>query len=284
MTTIADRLHNDMEFMVSFALQEDLGQGDITAELIPEELQTTAHVICREPAILCGQAWFDEVFRQLDTDINIQWHMDDACHVETDARICSLQGPARPILTGERTALNFLQTLSATATTTRSYVDAVAGTNTSILDTRKTLPGFRSAQRYAVTCGGGSNHRMGLYDAILIKENHIVAAGTIEHAVSDARHMHPGITVEVETEDLQELEEAIHAGADVIMLDNFDIDAMREAIALNKGRAKLEASGNVSLGSIRDIAMTGVDFISIGALTKHINAVDFSMRIEARFA
>lgn len=264
---------------VALALTEDVGTGDLTAALIPQDTRARGAVIAREPAVVCGRAWFDEVFRQLDARISVTWDLDDGERMLPGQGLCRLEGPARAMLTGERTALNFLQTLCATATRTRAYVDAVAGTGVRILDTRKTLPGLRAAQKYAVTCGGGHNHRMGLYDAILVKENHIAAAGSIATAVARARHLHPGVPLEVETEDLDELHQALEAGVDVVMLDNFGLDALREAVALNRGRTRLEASGGISLQTVRAIAETGVDEISVGALTKDIQAVDLSMRV-----
>ncbi|MCG5508789.1 carboxylating nicotinate-nucleotide diphosphorylase [Ectothiorhodospira lacustris] len=273
--------HEIIRESVKLALIEDIGTGDLTAELIPARTHSRAYVVCKEQAIVCGQAWFNETFRQLDPAVEITWHCREGAAVEPDTRLCSLSGPARPILTGERTALNFLQTLSATATRTRRYVDAVDGTPANILDTRKTLPGLRLAQKYAVSCGGGMNHRLGLYDAILIKENHIMAAGSIARAVTQARAQPGNVQVEVETETLDEVRQALEAGADVIMLDEFNLEGMREAVALVAGRCKLEASGGVDLSRIREIAKTGVNFISVGALTKHIQAVDLSLRLEA---
>ncbi len=270
----------DIHNAVARALKEDIGSADITAELIPQDTRIKAKVISRQAAILCGCAWFDAVFRQLDPTVNVSWSCSDADPIQPDQTLCELQGLARSILTGERTALNFLQLLSATATQTRHYVDAVQGTQARILDTRKTVPGLRTAQKYAVTCGGGTNHRLGLYDAILIKENHIIATGSITDAVLKARRLHPSVKVEVETENLAEVEEALAAGADVIMLDDFDLETMRQAVALNQGRAKLEVSGSVSLERILAIAETGTDYISIGGLTKNIQAVDLSMRFE----
>lgn len=261
--------------MVAEALAEDIGSGDLTAALIPTEKQTRAHVICRENAILCGRAWFDEVFRQIDPAIRVAWVLDDGAAIEPDATVCRLQGPAHSLLTGERTALNFLQLLSGTATETHRYVEAVRGHPARILDTRKTIPGLRLAQKYAVRCGGGHNHRMGLYDAILIKENHIATVGGIEAAVNKARDN--GVPVEVEVENLQQLDQAITAGADRVLLDNFDLEGLRAAVERNNGRVALEASGGVDLAGIAATATTGVDYISIGALTKHVRAIDFSM-------
>ena len=266
---------------VAQALAEDVGSGDLTAALIPEQAQAQARVISRQSAVLCGQTWFDEVYRQLAPDIVIHWQVADGDRIEQDQLLCTLQGPAKALLTGERTALNFLQALSGTATQARRYADAVAGTGAVVLDTRKTLPGLRAAQKYAVRCGGCHNHRLGLFDAVLIKENHILAAGSISRAVTEARRLHPSVTLEVEVENLQELEEALEAGPDVIMLDNFDLEAMARAVVITAGRAKLESSGNVILDGLRAIAETGVDYISVGALTKDLQAVDLSMRFDA---
>ena len=260
-------------------LAEDLGSGDITAAIIPESTQATARVVTRETMVLCGQAWFDAVFRQLSQDIVIEWFCREGDEVAADTMLCRLVGPARALLSGERTALNLLQTLSATATTARRHANAVAGTGCKVLDTRKTLPGLRRAQKYAVKCGGCVNHRIGLFDAVLIKENHILAAGSISAAVKKARAI-SSVLVEVEVESLAELEEALAVGPDRIMLDNFSLADMRNAVALNQGKVELEASGNISLDNIRDIAETGVDYISIGALTKNVVAIDLSMRIE----
>lgn len=263
---------------VALALAEDVGGGDLTAALIPEATQAEATVISREPAILCGTAWFDAVFQQLDARIVTDWRAADSDRIEPDQLVCVLNGPARPLLTGERTALNFLQVLSGTATLTRRYADLVAGTNAVILDTRKTLPGLRQAQKYAVRCGGCQNHRFGLFDAVLIKENHIMAAGSIGQAVATARHLHPDVTVEIEVENLAELEEALAARPDIIMLDNFDLATLAVAVRIVDRQVKLEASGNVNFDTVRSIAETGVDYISIGGLTKDVRAVDFSMR------
>ncbi|HWG77418.1 MAG TPA: carboxylating nicotinate-nucleotide diphosphorylase [Steroidobacteraceae bacterium] len=274
-------LPSDLFEQVARALLEDVGSGDVSAQLIPAERQGRAQVISREAAILCGAAWFDEVFRQLEPRIGVRWHFQDGAQVRANAVLCELAGPARALLTGERTALNFLQLLSATATVTARYVQAVAGTRCRILDTRKTIPGLRTAQKYAVRCGGGSNHRMGLYDMVLIKENHIAAAGSITAAVAAARQQSPGRRVEVETETLEQLREALDARADVVLLDNFSVGRMHDAVALNAAHAhpaQLEASGGVSLQTLREIAETGVDYISVGALTKHIAAIDLSMR------
>jgi nicotinate-nucleotide pyrophosphorylase (carboxylating) len=261
------------------ALTEDVGDGDLTANLIPEAARSRARVISREAAVICGCRWFEQVFLLLDESIAIEWQVADGDRVEPDQLLCTLSGPSRALLTGERTALNFLQTLSGTATLTRRYVDAVAGTGVKVLDTRKTIPGLRLAQKYAVGCGGGTNHRMGLYDGVLIKENHIAAAGSIAEAVTQARRHAPGnIPVEVEVEDLREVREALAAGADILLLDNMASDALREAVAITRGQVKLEASGGVTLESIREIAETGIDFISVGELTKHLRALDLSMR------
>jgi nicotinate-nucleotide pyrophosphorylase (carboxylating) len=273
----------DLSEQVSRALREDIGPGDLTASLIDPGTPARAHILCREAAILCGCAWFDETFHQLDARVRVTWHAAEGTAVAANTILCELEGPARALLTGERTALNFLQLLSGTATVTRAYVEAVAGTRCRILDTRKTLPGLRTAQKYAVRCGGGSNHRIGLFDQILIKENHIAAAGSISAAVRQARALHPGIKVDVETEDLAQLEEALASGADIIMLDEFRSEDLHRAVALMKAHAHpalLEVSGGVSLASVAAIAATGVDYISVGALTKHVRAIDLSMRFE----
>lgn len=272
---------------VSHALAEDLGylpiqQGDITASLIPEGQQATATVITREDCVICGTQWVDEVFAQLSAETVIQWFVQDGDKVTANTLLCEISGPARILLTGERTALNFLQTLSGTATTTAKYVALLQGSKTRLLDTRKTLPGMRLAQKYAVSCGGGKNHRIGLYDAFLIKENHIAAAGSIAQAVSTARQNFPGKTVEVEVEDLMELEQALAAGADIIMLDNFHIADIMQAVAMNKGKAKLEVSGNVTAESLKALSSTNVDYISSGALTKNVQSIDLSMRLRVR--
>ncbi len=264
------------------ALAEDLGTGDVTAALLPAEVSSAATVITREDAVLCGTAWFDAVFAQLDPTVRISWLAQDGDAIQAGQELCRLYGPTRVLLSGERCALNFLQTLSATATATRRYVAAIAGTGAQILDTRKTIPGLRAAQKFAVRCGGGRNHRMGLFDAILIKENHIAAAGSIERAVSSARQLHPDLNIEVEVENLVQLQQALAAGTDIILLDNFSLNDLPAAVALNAGRAKLEASGGITLDNVRDIAATGVDFISVGALTKHIQAVDVSLRIDSK--
>jgi nicotinate-nucleotide pyrophosphorylase (carboxylating) len=268
---------------VSAALAEDVGTGDVTAALVPLQQQVRAHVVAREPAVLCGTQWVSETFRQLDAAIRLEWQATDGERIAADQVLLNLSGPARPILTGERTALNFLQTLSATATAASRYVEAIAGTNCRIIDTRKTLPGLRLAQKYAVRCGGAQNHRIGLYDMVLIKENHIIAAGSIATAIASARRTSPGIPVETEVESLTEFDQALAGGADIILLDELSLDDMRTAVARNRERgskAKLEASGSVTLATVRDIALTGVDYISIGSITKHVQAVDLSMRFE----
>lgn len=259
-------------------LQEDIGSGDITANIIPETVQAEAVVITRETMVLCGQSWFDAVFKHLNAGVSIVWSVNEGETVSEGATLCKLSGSARALLTGERTALNLLQTLSATATIARHYADAVAGTGCKVLDTRKTIPGLRKAQKYAVTCGGCHNHRIGLYDGVLIKENHIITAGSIAKAVSLARRQ-TSVPVEVEVESLEEFQEAVAARPDRIMLDNFSLDDMRTAVAMNAKEIELEASGNITLENIRTIAETGVDYISIGALTKNIKAIDLSMRI-----
>lgn len=268
----------DVSRDVGRALAEDLGGGDLTASLIPAPATLETRVLCRESAVLAGRPWFDEAFRQIDPEVQIEWQLEDGDSVSAGAVVCRLRGPARAILSGERTGLNFLQTLSATATLARRYVDAVAGTGAVILDTRKTLPGLRLAQKYAVRCGGAQNHRIGLFDAILVKENHIAAAGSIRAAVADARERYPGVLLEVEVETLAQLTEATAAGADRALLDNFSLEELHQAVGQRGDRLRLEASGGINLDSVRRIAETGVDFISVGALTKHVRAVDFSMR------
>jgi len=269
-------LPEDIVSVVSNALAEDIGTGDLTAALITNDVTARANVITREEAILCGTAWFDEVFNQLDNTITVQWFASDGNVIKPDQTVCQVTGAARIVLTGERTALNFLQTLSGTATVTHEYVKLLDGLDTRVLDTRKTVPGLRKAQKYAVLCGGGFNHRMGLFDAILIKENHIAAAGSINEVIAATQQY--TVPVEIEVENLQQLEEALAAGARFILLDNFKQDDLRQAVRINQGRAKLEASGAVDKSTLRSIAETGVDYISIGSLTKHIRAVDFSMR------
>lgn len=279
-----ERLQQEIRRGVSHALAEDLGylpllQGDITASLIPEQQQAIATIITREDCVICGVDWVEEVFQQLSDQVVLQWHVKDGDEVKANTLLVEISGPARILLTGERTALNFLQTLSGTATTTARYVALLAGSKTRLLDTRKTLPGMRLAQKYAVSCGGGKNHRMGLYDAFLIKENHIAAAGGITAAVQAARQNFPGKPVEVEVEDLTELEQALKAQADIIMLDNFHIADIQQAVQLNQGRAKLEVSGNITSDALKALSSTGVDFISSGALTKNVQAIDLSMRL-----
>ena len=269
---------SDIQAQVELVLREDVGSGDRTAALIPADSVSKVEVICRDSAVIAGIAWFTEVFRQLDASIQLEWLAADGDRVQGNQLLCRLEGNTRALLTGERSALNYLQVLSGTATLAATYADVVAGTGAKILDTRKTLPGLRLQQKYAVTCGGCHNHRVGLYDAILIKENHILAAGSITKAVSQALQSAPDIEVEVEVESLDELQEALDAGARRILLDNFDLDSLREAVALNQGLARLEASGGVNLQTIRAIAETGVDDISVGALTKDVVAVDLSMR------
>ena len=271
-------MFDSLEQVKSF-LDEDIGSGDLTASIIPEHCLANANVVTRETMVMCGQAWFAAVFQILDPAANVQWLVAEGDDVAADTRICELSGKAAAMLTAERTALNLLQTLSAVATIARQYSQAVAGTGCKILDTRKTLPGLRTAQKYAVKCGGCCNHRIGLYDGILIKENHIIAAGSIANAVAKARLL-GSAPVEVEVESIDELQQALAAKPDRIMLDNFSIGDMLKAVAMSAGKIELEASGNVSLDNVRDIAETGVDFISVGALTKNILAIDLSMRIQ----
>lgn len=279
----------DVSRAVRAALLEDLGDAlttldqpdastDITAQLIPADRISSARVITREAGVFCGQPWVDEVFVQLGGEVKVEWKVQDGEVLSPNQELFRLHGPARLLLTGERNALNFVQTLSGVATLTARYVAELEGTDCRLLDTRKTIPGLRTAQKYAVTCGGGKNHRIGLYDAYLIKENHILACGGIAEAISEARHLNPGKPVEVEVESLAELEQALAAKVDIVMLDNFDVAMMREAVAINQGRAKLEVSGNVTLDTLAEFAATGVDFISVGALTKHVRALDLSMR------
>ena len=268
----------DLPQTVSFALHEDVKQGDLTASLIPEANQASATILCRDEAILCGRPWFDEVFAQVDHSVQVHWLKEEGSKVQPNEVLCEIHGSARSILTAERTALNFLQSLMATATATSAYVSQLNDSATKLLDTRKTLPGLRLAQKYAVACGGGQNHRIGLYDAILIKENHIMAAGSIAAAVEQAKTLYPEVTVEVETENMDEVQQALQASADIIMLDNFTLDMMNQAVALVNKQAKLEVSGNVEIQHLKQLAETGVDFISTGAITKHLRAVDLSMR------
>lgn len=276
----------DIADTVARALAEDIGDGDRNAELVPEGTRVRARVTAREAGVLAGAPWFDAVFAQLDDNVRIDWHLADGDALRPETPVCDLEGPARPVLTGERTALNFLQLLSGVATATRRYVERVKGTGAAILDTRKTLPGLRSAQKYAIRCGGGVNHRFGLFDAVLIKENHIAAAGSIRAAVETARRLHEDLTVQVEVENLTELEEALAADADSVLLDNFASHILTRAVIMcrrhrrpNFAKVEIEASGDVTLGNVRDIADTGVDRISIGGLTKHVTAVDLSMRL-----
>ena len=282
--TVDKALQEDIVAAVSRALAEDVGSGDVTAELIPESATITATVMTRELMTLAGRPWVDEVLQQVDSEIGIDWSHNDSDVLDADTQVCKLRGPARSILTAERTALNFLQFLSAAATTTAKYVAAVAGTECQILDTRKTVPGLRLAQKYAVACGGGVNHRIGLFDAILIKENHIMSAGGITAAIAAARKLQPGMTVEVEVESIDQLREALAIHVERLLLDNFTIDMLRDAVAINRTEgeppAELEASGGVTIEAVREIAETGVDYVSVGALTKHVRAVDLSMRFD----
>lgn len=277
-------LHNlapHIQANIRAALDEDVGDLDLTAQLIPEHAKAQATVITRQRAVLCGTQWFDGCFRALDANCEIRWHLREGDMAEANQTLCEIHGQARALLTAERTALNFLQTLSATATLTRRYVDAVAGTRAMIMDTRKTLPGLRMAQKYAVSVGGGHNQRVGLFDGILIKENHIMAASSIHAALQHAFRIAPeGVTIQIEVETLEQLSEALDTGAELVLLDNFDLDLMRAAVTLTAGRAQLEASGGIHLGNVRAIAETGVNRISIGGLTKDVQAVDLSMRFK----
>ncbi|QDF76699.1 MULTISPECIES: carboxylating nicotinate-nucleotide diphosphorylase [Shewanella] len=291
-------LENDIRLAVKIALEEDLGfqadsnltadeklSLDITAQLIPNDKYATATLITREEGVFCGKAWAEQVFNQLGGEVALHWHVDDGDLVLPNQVLCEMSGSARAILTGERSAMNFIQTLSGVATLTKLYVDRLAGTHCKLLDTRKTIPGLRTAQKYAVTCGGGKNHRIGLFDAFLIKENHIMASGSIASAVSAARQLACDKLVEVEVETIDELKQALDAGADIVMLDNFDVTMMIEAVELNNSysenqRVKLEVSGNVTLDTISDFAKTGIDYISVGALTKHVKALDLSLRLK----
>ncbi|WP_426785002.1 carboxylating nicotinate-nucleotide diphosphorylase [Rahnella variigena] len=281
---LLERIQNDIPALVTQALGEDLGgeanaNNDLTAQLLPQDKNATATIITREPGIFCGQRWLDEVFKQLAGDkITVKWHVKDGDKVSENQTLCELSGSARMLLTGERTALNFVQTLSGVATEVNDYVKILQGTKTQLLDTRKTLPGLRTALKYAVLCGGGSNHRLGLADAFLIKENHIIACGSIKAAVERALWIHADVPVEVEVESIDELQQALDAKADIIMLDNFTVPMMRDAVALTASRALLEVSGNVTEKTLREFAETGVDYISVGALTKHVRAMDLSMR------
>ncbi|HCD2608539.1 TPA: carboxylating nicotinate-nucleotide diphosphorylase [Citrobacter koseri] len=281
---LLERINLDIPTAVAQALREDLGgevdaNNDITAQLLPENTRSHATVITREDGVFCGKRWVEEVFIQLaGDDVSITWRVQDGDSIKANQPLFELDGPSRILLTGERTALNFVQTLSGVASEVRKYVDLLAGTKTQLLDTRKTLPGLRTALKYAVLCGGGANHRLGLSDAFLIKENHIIASGSVRQAVEKAFWLHPDVSVEVEVENLDELDDALKAGADIIMLDNFETDQMREAVKRTNGQARLEVSGNVTDETLREFAETGVDFISVGALTKHVRALDLSMR------
>ncbi|MFP2507801.1 carboxylating nicotinate-nucleotide diphosphorylase [Enterobacteriaceae bacterium RIT711] len=280
---LLDRINLDIPEAVCQALREDLGgdvnpNNDITAQLLDADHRSHAVIITREDGVFCGKRWVEEVFIQLGGDVKVTWHVEDGDLVAANQPLFELTGLSRVLLTGERTALNFVQTLSGVASEVRTYVDLLAGTNTQLLDTRKTLPGLRTALKYAVLCGGGSNHRLGLSDAFLIKENHIISSGSIRQAIEKAFWFHPDVPVEVEVESLDELEQALHAGADIVMLDNFNVEDMRKAVAITNGKARLEVSGNVTKETIREFAETGVDFISVGALTKHVRALDLSMR------
>lgn len=276
---LLEQLTTEIEANVRIALAEDVGSGDITAQLIPADKYASARVITREAAVISGVAWVNEVFRQVDSSVEVRWLVADGQRVQANAVLFELEGKARSLLTGERAALNFLQSLSAVTTRAQYFADMVAGTAVKLLDTRKTLPGLRLAQKYAVTCGGCHNHRLGLYDAFLIKENHIAACGGVAATVEAAHRIAPGKPVEVEVENLDELRQALAAGADIIMLDELSLEDMRTAVELNAGQAKLEASGGVNEQTIRAIAETGVDYISLGTLTKDVKAVDLSMRL-----
>lgn len=279
-----DTLKRAIRKNVEAALAEDLGSGDLTASLVPASSGASATIVTRENAVLAGHPWVDEVYRQIDADVRIDWQYDDGDRVAENGVICRIEGPARSVLSGERTALNFLQALSATATVTAAYVASIEGTGAKILDTRKTLPGFRLAQKYAVRCGGGVNHRLGLYDAVLIKENHILAAGGIRQAMQAARSSHAEAMIEIEVESLRELQEALDAGAKRLLLDNFSLNELREAVEINRAGgvalAELEASGGLTLDQLRQVAETGVDYISVGAITKNIRAIDLTMRFD----
>ena len=282
---LKQQLPTEITRAVADTLREDLGGtldagADITTSLIPADTQNVATIITREHGVFCGKMWADEVFKQLGGEVAIDWHVDDGDKVEPNQVLCTMSGPARILLTGERNAMNFIQTLSGCATITAQYAEKIAHTQCRLLDTRKTIPGLRSALKYAVACGGGLNHRIGVFDAYLIKENHIIACGGITKAITTAKQLNPGKPVEVETESLEELNQAIEAGADIIMLDNFTTNMMREAVKINAGRAALENSGNVTMDTIKEFAETGVDYISVGALTKHLKAMDLSMRFK----
>lgn len=266
---------------VAAALAEDIGSGDLTARLIPADHTARASVISRQRAVLCGTAWFESCFMQIDPGVRIEWHAREGDSIDSDMLLCDIEGNARALLTAERPALNFLQSLSGTATLTRHYVDAISGTAAVVMDTRKTLPGLRLAQKYAVTVGGGANQRIGLYDGILIKENHIAAAGGILQALRAAAALNAGVPIQIEVENLGELEIALSSGAELVLLDNFSLDDLRQAVAINTGRALLEASGGITLDSIRAVAETGVQRISVGSLTKDVHAIDLSMRFKS---
>ena len=272
------KLANEIRQLVRLCLSEDIGGGDITARLIDPRRQGRASVISRDNAVIAGCEWFDEVFRQLDAGVKIHWHVQDGDSVTPNTLLCELEGIATSLLSGERTALNLLQTLSATATATQAFVTKVSHTQCKILDTRKTIPGLREAQKYAVTCGGGKNHRHGLYDGVLIKENHIMAAGSIANAVQAAKEQNTDIPIEVEVETLDELQQAIASGAEIALLDNMDTELLKQAVAINQNKIKLEASGGINLDNVTSIAETGVDYISVGSITKNIIAIDLSMR------
>jgi nicotinate-nucleotide pyrophosphorylase (carboxylating) len=281
------RIESDIPDSVALALKEDLGgeidaDRDITAQLLPADTQADAQVITREAGVFCGKRWVEEVFIQLGSHATLIWHVEDGDQIEADQLLFEIEGPARLLLTAERTALNFVQTLSGVATEVSRYVALLAGSQTQLLDTRKTLPGLRTALKYAVLCGGGSNHRLGLSDAYLIKENHIIVSGSIRQAVERAQWLQPDVPVEVEVESLEELRQALEAEADIVMLDNFSLEAMRAAVELNQGRALLEVSGNVTETTLPQIALTGVDYVSVGALTKHVRALDLSMRFKQK--
>lgn len=281
---IDEQLGAAIQKNVADALAEDVGGGDLTASLVPETSNASASIFARENAVMAGRPWVDEVYAQLDPDIRIEWQQDDGDRIDENTVLCEIEGPARAVLTGERTALNFLQTLSATATATACYVAALKGTDTRVLDTRKTVPGLRLAQKYAVRCGGGVNHRIGLFDAILIKENHILSAGSISNAISAALESAADVMIEIEVESLDELREALEAGAKRLLLDNFSIDDLRAAVDINRETgaplAELEASGGLTLDQLRQVAETGVDYISVGAISKNIRAIDLSMRFD----
>ncbi len=275
---LLEALEAQIDQDVRHALEEDIGTGDITAQLVPEQQVWTARVISRESAVICGRNWFDAIFNHIDPRVAVHWSVEDGEQVESDQTLCTLEGPARALLTGERAALNFLQTLSGTATLARRFAHQVEDLPAKILDTRKTIPGLRRAQKYAVLCGGCHNHRSGLYDAFLIKENHIAAVGSIAGAVQAARNLHADLAVEVEVETPSQLQQALDAGADRVLLDNFTPEQILSAVEQTAGKAELEASGGITLDNVRDYATTGVDFLSVGALTKDVAAIDLSMR------